>query len=44
MDGDKAAGNGSTQNGAGVPCINEKKDGFKGNLDRIEFVGHDAKP
>ncbi len=26
---------------AGVPCIDEKEDGFEGNPDAVAFVGHD---
>ena len=40
----ETAGYVSTENGAGVPCVNEKKDGFKGKPDGIVFVGHDLKP
>ena len=45
-DGNKAAGNVSTRNGAGVPSINEKKDGFdfECDPDGIAFVCHNSKP
>ena len=43
-DGNKAAGNVGTRNRTGVPCVNEKKDGFEGSPDGIAFVGHDVKP
>ena len=26
---------------AGVPCVDEEKDGFKGDPDAVAFVGHD---
>jgi len=43
-DGNEAAGNVSTWNRTGVPCVNKKKDGFEGDPDGIAFVRHDAKP
>ena len=43
-NGDKASGNLSTRNRAGVPSVNEKKDGFECNPDGITFVCHDSKP
>ncbi len=43
-DGNEAARNVSARNGAGVPSVNEKKDGFERDPDGIAFVCHDSKP
>ena len=43
-DGNEAAGNVCTRNRTGVPSVNQKKDGFESDPDRIAFIRHDAKP
>ena len=43
-NGNEALGNISIRNRPGVPCVNEKKDGFKGGPDGITSVCHDVKP
>ena len=43
-EGNEAAGNVSTRNGARIPGVNEKEDSFESYPNGIVLICHDAKP